>query len=428
MNYKFHDIPFLRRTMASDFSCKDGELLKVENARVLCGGEILKDESFNEDYISATGATLPPVPDISFGLVRSVLPGWHLHPDNYPTQTLVASEPSMEYWTKLASQLLTLFQSEAIQKNLFISPFLAMAAWKSSGGSYLSHSLPALLIPNSDVPLVATDADIDKTELEFRIAGAVCSLYFKMEASEILRDWIGKIASLEILVSSPLHSYDSFSAFLPQHRLTTDSWCRLTDISTGEVTNQRICTDTLPLAWKARLKETTNLKAIENNLNEISLSALKFHPFLSMPLSEVDRFDKWTSADSLNKYPDLALNSGKTLSELKASTIPQTGGKEVVIEGTGEALDMETRPLKLSGAGILKKLSRIRLRGAYNPSYLTISVMASRDMLQWWCVAKRKGATVIAVPTAPFRFFKVKIEGILPEGYNLQGLSLEFSL
>lgn len=91
--------------------------------------------------------------------------------------------------------------------------------------------------------------------------------------------------------------------------------------------------------------------------------------------------------------------------------------------GTGEEMRLVTRPIKLSGAGELKKVRRIALRGNYDPSKLTVIIHASRDMMQWWPVAKRKGGTVLFLPHSSFRFYKIEISGQLAETQNLQGLS-----
>ena len=391
----FFDIPFLTRSAASDFSCKDGEI--------------------------QTGFNIPMVPDISFALVRDTLKGWHLHPDIFPAKTLVASDPSMEYWTNLGAQFLSAFQSEAQQQKLFVAPFLVMAVWKTTDGFYLSPTQPFLMIPNSEVPLVATDGDISKSELEFKIAGAVCSLYLKMKAPETLRDWVGKISSLEILVSEPLHNYNALISFLPQRRISGDARCRCLDLDSGIISERRISTDIFALAWKANVYG--DLPSVDGSLTELR-KKLRFHNFTSIPLSEVDLFEKWTCSIDGVVSPGTSLTTSLTYEELIASTSYPGKPSPAIIEGKGEYIDMETRPLKLSGAGEFKKVRKVFLRGNYNPSSLTVSVYGSRDMLEWWCVGKRKGGTMVILPHSSFRFYKVRIQGLLNEGFTLEGLSI----
>ena len=144
MDKKFYDIPFLLPSDDSDFACKDGELGEAENVMIEAEGS--KNCLYPEEIFKNAGA---PVPEIEFAMVRDILEGWHLTPDDFPKKTLLATEPSMEYWNKLTAQLLVEFNSEASFQNKFISPFFVMGAWKSVSGGYFSFSKPSLLIPNS---------------------------------------------------------------------------------------------------------------------------------------------------------------------------------------------------------------------------------------------------------------------------------------
>ena len=414
MSSKFFDIPFRSKSSDSDFICKDGEIESVSGAWLKTG-----NDQVNDDLNPGT----PPRPDISFALVRDTLKGWHINPDNYPSKTLAASDPSMEYWTNLGAQLLNLFQSEASSQNLFVAPFYVAAAWRTNIDTCLSPTVPVLMIPNSEVPLVTTDTDINKTELELRIAGAVCSLYMKMIAPEALRDWVGKITSLDIFVSEPLQSYNSFLSFIPQHRLNSDSLCRCLDMDTGLISARRICTETLPLAWKG---VPYNSRA---PYNSIKREGLRYYRLANIPLSEVDLMEKWSPLSGSFFWDSDSYNgnsvSGWTYDEIANSAKIPEKSQLAVIEGKGDIIDITTRPLKLSGAALLKHFSFVRLRGNYDPAVLTISVYASRDMLDWWCVAKKKGGSVAGLPLTSFRFFKVRIQGLLNEGENLQGITID---
>lgn len=413
MGSNFFDIPFLTRSSASDFACKDGELSNAEG----------------NFFIGSPEASIP-VADVTFAIQRDILKGWHSHPDLYPTKSLVASEASMESYTNLASQLLTAYVAETRQQNLFVAPFLVTAAWKTTSGTYIGASSPSLMIPNSDVPLVATDSDISSEEPAFKIAGAVCSLRLKMKAGEALRDWVGKITALEIFTSGPLQSYDSFLSFLPQRRVTTDAWCRCLDPETGLITDRRICTETLPLAWKATVKgKLASVTAQTGFLPDSDvIKGLKFYSFASISLSEVDLIEDWTGSDSGIGDWHRGIMKEMTFDSIINSSSDLSKSYPTFIEGTGEEIDVETRPMKLSGAGILKRAIYFRLRGTYDPEALTMSVYASRDMLKWWCVGKRKGGTVVSVARVPFRFFKVRIEGKLEKGFRLEGLSIKVSV
>lgn len=409
------NITFRNKTDDSDFSCRDGELQEASNVIVKAGSYPIDLEGAADDIYADV-----PAPEIDFALVRSILPEWHALPDNYPEKTLTTDQPSMDYWTKAGSEVLTLFKSEAEFRNLFVAPFFASAAWKTMAGNYLAPVAPTLLIPNSNVPLVTTDGEISSLQLSLKVAAAVCSLYCKMKASEILRDWVGKIKSLEILVSEPLQNYDSFHAFLPIVRATTDNYCVSLDPATGIESRQQICTQTLPLAWKAIVKGSE----LENtDTNEI-YSSLKFHPFASIPLREADLAGSWHPAGLETGKIIRSYGTGITFTDLSISSSKEIKSQTVIIEGKGEDISVITRPLKLTGADVFKKAIRVYLRGDYDPSALTIRLHASHDMMRWWCIAERKGGTMVFLPRSSFRFYKLEITGRLDKGNNLQGFSI----
>lgn len=402
MSNIFFDIPFRTSTSDSDFICKDGEILSSTSLA-------LQNPSLLNQNLQ-----LPP-PPVDFALVRTILPGWHAIPSDFPRKTLVGSDPSMEYWTSLASQLLAQFQSEAAVQSLFIAPFYVTGAWKTIDGRYLSPSSPKMLIPNSIIPLVATDDNITITELEFRIAGAVCSLYFKTGAPEWLRDYVGIIDSLDLLVSHPLYDLSDLSAILPSKKVGTDNFCRCLDISSGEISDTRVSTLTLPLAWTP-----SSYLRLEN-----SHLSTHFYPFASVPLSKIDIANSWGPAGKRGIGDKLYR---ELINPMKYSDM--IGGNEnktaspVALRGSDAEFSVETRPLKLSGAAEFKQIRRIYLRGHYTPSLLTISVYGSRDMLSWSLIAKRKGGTAVSLPLTSFRFYRVGVSGYLASSETLEGLTL----
>ena len=413
MSSNFFDIPFRRSTYDSDFICKDGELLSVDNALVLCEGQPIEPDSLSSSFLPDI-LNFPPVPDVDFALVRTTLAGWHIHPDAYPSKTLVASDPSMDYWTKMGAQLLQQFVNDARNQMKFVAPVYAMAAWRTYEGNYLSLSDPVKLTSNSEVPLVATDGDISAKELEFKIAGAICNLYFRMRAPEVLRDWVGKIESLVIMVSKPTENYNSYQAFLPSKRVNTDSLCESLDLETGIISWERICTETLPLAWKANLTSSS----------EAGPDTRIFYPFVSVPLSEVDIADGWTDAvNSKISFPvERMYENGIRYSGIGTSDKDVLKSKTVTIAGRGEEMSIATRPLKLTG-GNFKMMRKVYLRGSYTPANITINVYGSRDMLKWWLISKRKGGTVAILPRSSFRFYRLQIFGHLSPTESLQGLT-----
>lgn len=418
MESKIFDIPFRIRTPKSDFICPDGEIFRISNARILCEGKRIDTDLYLNQTEDRTGDI--PVPSVTFALIRDILPGWHISSDTYPQREVAASDPSMEYWTAMASQLLNLFTSEARNANLFVAPFYIMAAWRMTDGNFVAPSSPQLLIPNSEVPLVATDGDISASDLYLKIAGAVCRPVVKTVPQEELRDWVGKIASLEIFVSAPLHNYDTIRAFIPQRRATSSAYCESLDLYTRLIEKKRICTDILPLAWKAYTYGAGNLEQSEGYEDK------KFYRYASVPLRDIDLLWEWKSPGE--NGPGVIVYGidikGISFGSLSGMDSEKTTSQTVVIEGTGSEFSFTTRPLKLSGAGKLKEARKVFLRGNYTPGNIRMKVYASRDMLRWWEVAKMEGGTMALLPRSSFRFFRIELSGYLAEGDTLEGLTI----
>lgn len=417
MDSNFFDIPFRTKSTDSDFSCKDGELDDIYGVTLSTGSETGIDS-----LTGITDGNLPPMPDIDFAIVRTTLPGWHNHPDVYPSKSILASTPDLDYWTKMASQLLWQFKSEATWHNLFVAPFLVMAAWKTKEGTNLSCSSPVLMIPNSYVPIVATTGDLSASELELKIAGAVCSLHFKMRAPEILRDFVGIIDALEILVSEPLQSYNTFEAFLPVKNISSTAYCRCLDPDTGIVSSSRICSETLPVGWKANVKGLTEGYDVDKDCEPANKI---FRPFLSIPLSEVDLANAWTpvQAGGLGSIV-YGMEEGMRYSKITSPEVSTSKPLTAIVCGQNKEMALSTRPIKLTGGSRLKKLRKVALRGKFTPEKISLLVSGSRDMLTWWPLALAEGTNIVALPRSTFRFFKASVKGYLSEGENLQGISI----
>lgn len=424
MNKKCFDIFFRLPSTDSDFCCKDGEIGFAENVNIRCG-----DKDFPcilDNYHEAgAGSREKVVPEISFGIVRDSLNGWNIHPDMFPSKSVATPDTSMDSLTKIASQILLQFKNDAENRNLFVAPFLAMAAWKTIDGAYLFPSVPRLLIPNSEVPPVTTEESHNEDMHQMRVAGAVGKLYFQLSAQETLRDWVGVIKELVIFVSPALQKYDAFSAFVPYRNMTSSNFCRTLNPATGTITDVRVCTQTLELGWKANISGF-NASALEYYEEETAdFGQISFYPFVAIPLKDVDLAQSWISAnDSKICRKIYGLYTPLKYTEIQCPETDTANNKSAIIFGTGREISVFTRPLKLSGAGVLKRLRRVHLRGRYNPDHISIETYASRDMIHWDLISKFKGGTVAAMPPVGFRFYKVKISGMLNEDQTLEGITL----
>lgn len=428
MSSKYFDIPFLPRSHRSDFSCKDGEISSAKNllingvdAEAFISSSLIGSGSYPSEE---GGINVPPEPEVDFAMVRTTLNGWHVSPDDFPSLTLSAKEPTMEYWNDLVRGLLTQFKTEVRSQHLFVAPFFVMAAWKTVAGTYLNSTKPLLMIPNSELPWIGTYDSTDASEVNFKIAAAVGSLYFKIKAPEVLREWVGIISSLEILVSSPLIEFSNDQPSLPVRRVSPTTFSRCLDLTTGKISDERITTVTFPQAWKGVSNYSGTFTGIESS--EITeISTMKFYPFASVPLGEVDRATVWGAA-GLRGIGDFLY--GYSRDGIKYSAllgIPETASpKDIIITGEGKSFSLTTRPLKLTKGGEFKMCRFIYLRGHYTSSNITLEVEGSRDMQKWWKIAKSTGNTVAVLPHTYFRFFRVSVTGVLGMDETLEGLSI----
>ena len=160
-----------------------------------------------------------------------------------------------------------------------------------------------------------------------------------------------------------------------------------------------------------------------NNLENTEVpSSLKFYPIYRVQLRDVDLAYKWTAGgeEGLGSNVYNTLTEGKNYSSL-TKNLATKSSRSATIVGEGKEITFATRPLKLSGAGEFKKIRKVFLRGNYNPQNLTIEVEGSRDMLQWWCISRRSGTTMTYLPQAQFRFYRLRVSGMLKEGETLEG-------
>ena len=408
------NIPFRPHTSSSDFSCKDGEINFASGLSDANGVELSSVPDSEADISNSL-----PSPDISFALVRSGLPGWNIHPDIYPSKTLAGSETIIEYWNKQAAGLLGQFQDDASCQGRFVAPFSVFALWQSRDGNYLSPSAPMLMIPNSNFPMVATEGDVAASELELKIAAAICRLTFRISIPESMRDFAEKILSVKIYVSEPIYKYKSYDRLIPLRRVGSDTFTRCLDPVSGIISDSRVCTETFPLAWKSVAKENIL------HLSDESLARLKYFPFASLPLQSADRFESWTD---LLEAPEIEIISalqseGRTISQLVSNQVPDKRAAELLLMGNNEDFRLLTRPLKLNSAGRFKQMKGVALRGNFNPESVTLALYGSRDMHHWYCIGKRRGGLTLC-SSPRLNFFRVEVSGHLGSSETLEGMTI----
>lgn len=118
---------------------------------------------------------------------------------------------------------LNLFVNEkGTNENKFVLPFFVRYAYRLYDDSYIMHSYPVLMIPNSRGPIFALDGhrglclnDNDNNKVEFKVRGRVygflSELFYNIASSDTinaLKKWKDIITSIDIGVSAPIYTYD----------------------------------------------------------------------------------------------------------------------------------------------------------------------------------------------------------------------------
>lgn len=289
MDGKIYDIPFLSRSDDNDFCCKDGE---IES----CIGGLVTDNSENEENSSFLQYTknfkpeIPPTPLVKFALTASALKGWNTHPDVFPAKACVCNDPSTDNWGKVATSLLTEFYKDALDQKLFISPFLIMAAWKLKDGNLVSPSVPILLIPNSSLPIVSATSTPDSTEMDLKISVVAGKLNWQISLAENLRSWVGKIKSLEIMVSKPLLPINSIPSMIYRRNVINDAFSLFLDTGSQVSAEKPMSEESYSHAW------IPSFSAGNKGVSPEMLD--EFYSIASIPLSKLTSIDKFTPLSS----------------------------------------------------------------------------------------------------------------------------------
>ncbi|MDE5887321.1 MAG: hypothetical protein K2H46_07030, partial [Muribaculaceae bacterium] len=110
--------------------------------------------------------------------------------------------------------------AEAADKALFTEPFFIRYALRLFDGSYVMHSAPVLMIPNSSAPIlpyvVVEDGSKGVFTADTKIVHSKCSLLFQIVKSS-LSDWEDIVTHVDFFVSSPIYTYDQSGEVDPRH-------------------------------------------------------------------------------------------------------------------------------------------------------------------------------------------------------------------
>lgn len=315
-------IPFRLQGKLNDYFSTDGEISTAEGCILQsnaegadCNGDDAgdEDEKTNETasgLIRSYSSHFPPslVPAVDFRLKRSVLPGWHIHPDILPGREKEVTDTTPSEWGKRALETLIEFKSESARQNLFFASFLAISAWRLKSGRIILPSPPVLLIPNSETPLITATQPLTANTMEMKAAAAVCRLQYRVRIPEELRDFTSEIEGLELMVSRELTLFDRNGKPVNRRRCTSFNFSGSYDSESGEMKEKRVSADTFENAW--HIPEPENYSALRELID-----IQEFHSISHIPIEKLR---------SLSDFTDVEFNLGR-LSDLRNMTgeVPQ---------------------------------------------------------------------------------------------------------
>lgn len=195
---------FKQRSNKGLFSCANGEIESVVNARL-----IPVTTTANDDLADFDSCVTPPdlinpeeeleqlnhlssklLPIVEFSLKPDTVAGWHNHPDNYPSMEVDAPKnKDAEGWVARAAYALDKLLTDATREHLFIEPFFALFALRLTDSSHILPSSPVLLIPNATAPTVEGSDNFDVDSMTMTIPIKACRLRSRLTIPKGLTEW-----------------------------------------------------------------------------------------------------------------------------------------------------------------------------------------------------------------------------------------------
>lgn len=306
MGNKIFSIPIKARSAKSDYACADGEIAGAVNFHFQNGALISSSEEAVNRLPSLADSPFidgelqrPPLPQVEFSLLRSVVEGWHIHPDMLPSK--IADAPAMgkgetpgeKDWGVRAMETLADFETAAKRQNLFTKPFFVMCAYRLKDSSHICPSPPILMIPNSGAPMIAGSADYDVATMQMSVVAAACRLQWRVKIPEIPLKWNGVITHLDIFVSEPISLYDSKEAPKGFHRVKCENFSHSVD-SYGAAGEHVINSDVMAQAWQPSAID-------EAIISNIIINNASFRQICEVPMPQIS---------TMTNFEDVKINRG----------------------------------------------------------------------------------------------------------------------
>lgn len=329
---KTYSVILKSRSGKGDYACGDGEIAGAVNLRFVNGSLV---PAFGVDIAArlpgldnspfADGVMLrPPLPEVAFSLLKSVVEGWHIHSDMLPSKIVDApamgkdSTPGESDWGGKAVATLAEFDDDCRRGNLFIQPFFALTAYRLADGSHFCPSPPILMIPNSGPFMVEGSSDFSLPTMKMNVVAAACRLQWRVKMPELTEHWREKITHLDVFVSEPIALYNPKGKGKGYHRVECDNFTHCLDAS-GVAGEHTVHDGVIVQGWKAEeIDEALVAQAI--------MQTDSFHLVSEVPVKDLSSF---------SEFKDVKFNRGRLpiLSSLETYTPDFAHLSEVAAEG-----------------------------------------------------------------------------------------------
>ncbi|MDE6768192.1 MAG: hypothetical protein K2J78_00540, partial [Muribaculaceae bacterium] len=236
---------FKQRSNKGPFSCLNGEIESVVNARLIPVTTTVNDSTADSDSCVAPADLINPkeeseqlnrlssklLPIVEFSLKPDTVSSWHNHPDNSPSITVDAPKnKDAEGWAARAAYALDKFMKDASRQHLFVEPFFALCALRLTDGSHILPSSPVLLTPNVVTPTVESGDNFDVDSMSMTIPIKACRLSSRLTIPKGLTEWSKqfatsekskqqiRVAAIDIFISATIPLYRHTEPLLSVHR------------------------------------------------------------------------------------------------------------------------------------------------------------------------------------------------------------------
>lgn len=286
---KTFSIPFRLRSGKSDYACPDGEVAMTENLHVEEYSQTASDTgSFGSVVPEPVSFSLPPAPEVEFSLKREVLDGWNIHPEMFPSQIVEKDEATESGWGKNAMQLLSRFEKDVKNRNLFFEPFFVMSALRLKDGSRVMPSPPVLMIPNSGAPVVSGTDNFDVETMKMDILAAVCRLQWRVRIPEELKR-SADVSVVDILVSEAIPMYSRKCVAAGFHRGECLNFTHCSDAD-GSSAEKRVATGGIVQGWQPE-------SSSEAEILKTMLATVEFHLVSELALAGLTSTEEFVDVD-----------------------------------------------------------------------------------------------------------------------------------